>query len=156
MLLTDKKVVEGWASLRDVSLLLQVCCWQFDSFIYCFNIEYLEILNSKTSRTPRRRLKNKVSKCQRGFIFNIIWRFYILFHSIASLVCYGIGCNHEVRAYFKTGVGPYPERSDHRLRQTLAGHRKLAGIVTLLWDDEVSETCEGHNRGTQLDKLVFL
>ena len=95
------------------------CCWQFDSFIYCFNIDYLEILNFETSRTPGMRLQNKVSKCQRGFfIFNIIWRFLspVSKHSVLSLLWHRLQPWSE--GLFQAGVGPYPERSDHRLRQT--------------------------------------
>ena len=48
------------------------------------------------------------------------WRISLPFYELSEV--------HEV----KKGIGPYLERSDHRLCQTLAGHHKLAGIVTLL------------------------
>ena len=99
----------GWKCDGKMYSSKPVCCWQFDSFIYCFNIEYLETLNLKTSRTPWMKLEKKVSKCQRGFFlvntFLTIWQFYLLFKSTASWVCYCIGCNYEVRAYFKRGWG---------------------------------------------------
>ena len=107
-------------------------CWQFDSFIYCFNIDYLEILNFETSRTPGMRLQNKVSKCQRGFFIFNINHLTVLSpvskHSVLSLLWHRLQPWSE--GLFQAGVGPHLERSDHRPRQTSVIRLRR---VTTIW-----------------------